>query len=217
MSHRITLLTCWCLLFCFPVAMMAAEINPAMLSGSGIVKVNDTVVGQSSTVHVGDRVATGKDSAVSLTSKGLVVALSADSAVVYGAKGIEMQYGRATVNAQKAIDAYLGNLTISPAEGNARFQMQQSGSTMTLAALEGRLKVTDGVHQVVLPAGKMMARTPADAATAARPRPDAPPAPQATTGIPLWEILLLAGTAGAGFGLAYGTTQGGGPASPSAR
>lgn len=217
MNHRITLLTCWCMLFCFPAAMMAAEINPAVLSGSGIVKVNDTVVGRSSTIHVGDKVATGKDSTVSLTSKGVVVVLPADSAVVYGAKGVEMQYGRAIVNAQRAIDAHLGNLTITPADNKARFQMQQSGSTMTLAALEGALNVTDGIQQVVLPAGQMMARAAADAAPgqgAQTPRPVA----GGSSALAGWTMALIAAGAfggGALVGCAVGGCFSSSPASPS--
>lgn len=181
MMCKIVRLTCWSLLLAFPMAVMAADVNVAMLSGSGVVKVNGAAVPRSATVYSGDKVATEKDSTVVITGKSAVMVLPSDSAVVYGGKKIQMQYGRALVNAQTGTEIRLANLTITPAEPRAKVQLR-SGATLTVAALQGSVNVTDGVYHVILPAGQMMTRM----ASADEPAPPAPPVATVGSAIPGW-------------------------------
>lgn len=205
MRSRVVRSTCWMLLLVFPMAGMAAEANVALLSGNGVVKVNDTAVPRSAAVRAGDRIATGKDSSAVITGRSAVVVLPGDSAVVYGGSKIQLQYGRGVVNAQKGTTIQFANLSISPADPRAKVQLRSDG-VMTVSALEGSLNVTDGVYHVVLPAGQMMTRmaagdepSPPPPAVHGSKGADWPPPVMHTSKIPGWMI-----AAGAGAGVAGG-------------
>ncbi len=149
--------TCWCLLFMFPTSLLATDVeNVAMLSGSGTVQINGTSSPRTSTVFAGDRVATAKDSSVTLTSKGRTIILPEDSSVTYGGKRVRLEYGQVFINTQPGTEAQLGNLTISPAETNAQIEMRSSGSNMVLVARAGSLSVTDGTNNWTLASGQTM-------------------------------------------------------------
>jgi hypothetical protein len=159
--NRMMRLTSWLLLFIFPMAVMAADVNAAMLSGSGVVKVNGAVVPTSATVYSGDKVATEKNSTATLTAKSTVMVLANDSAVLYKGKQVQMEKGRMLVTAQPGTEVYFAKLTITP-QSAAKFQVGQSGAKLAVVAFEGALNVTDGSHTTVLPPGQMLTRVAED-------------------------------------------------------
>jgi hypothetical protein len=83
--------------------------------------------------------------------------LANDSTVLYQGKKIQMEKGRMLVTAQPGAEVRFAKLTITP-QGPAKFQVGQTGSTLAVAAFEGSLNVTDGIHNTVLPSGQMMTR-----------------------------------------------------------
>jgi hypothetical protein len=140
-----------------------------MLSGTGIVQVNGATSPRTSTVFAGDKVATAKDSTVTLTSRGRTILLPENSSVTYGGKRVKLEYGRALINAQRGTEAQLGNLIISPAQADAKLEMQTSGSNMVLMAKAGSLNVTNGSESLVLESGQtLMAAEPQDQGGAPR-------------------------------------------------
>jgi len=221
MGHRSRLLDlmCWCLVCILPVSALATEVSPAMVWGTGVVKVNGKLVPGSLTVYAGDKLVTDTDSTATLINKFGTAVLPGDSSIVYGGNNIRMQYGRALIIAQRGTEAVLGNLTITVVNGNARFQMRQTDTVQVLAVLAGSLQVTDGANKVVLTQGEMITRkTGEPTAVAANPPPPdapAPPPPAAVHAhLPGWVIGTIA--AGAAGGIVGGMAAAGAfrPASP---
>ena len=172
--------TCWCLLVVFPMSLYAADVeNVAMLSGSGTVQINGASSPNTSTVFVGDKVATAKDSTVVLSSKGRTIILPENSSVTYGGKRVRLEYGQAFINAQPGTEAQLADLTITPAQADAKLEMMKSsGNKMVLVARAGSFNVTDGRHSLVLESGQaLMSDDPQDQGGA----------PQSTTPTPTYK------------------------------
>jgi hypothetical protein len=119
--------TSWCLSVVFPMTLFASDAESvAMLSGKGTVQINGAITQTSSTVFTGDRVATAKDSSVTLTSAGRNIVLPEKSSITYGGKQVRLEYGRVLINAQPGTEAQLGNLTISPSQAGSQFEMRSS-------------------------------------------------------------------------------------------
>jgi hypothetical protein len=156
MSSKMIAVTCWLMMFAVPVAVMAVDMEPAMLSAQGAVLVNGKTVPLSTPVFPGDQITTGKDANATVITKGTTIVLPAESVIKYGDKRIQMEQGRVVVVAQPGTEARLGNLTITPSLKPAKFQLYQKGTDMGLATLEGEVNVTDGVDHITLPAGEMM-------------------------------------------------------------
>lgn len=159
---RIFSALCWVMACVFPVSLVAADSNAAMLTAAGAVKVNGSVVPSSYTVFAGDQIATGTNASVSLLTKGASIGLPADSAITYGGRQVEITYGGVVIDATAAsgMKARIGNLSATPAGAKARFQMTSANGKLALAALDGALTVTDGVHTATLRAGQMLTSAP---------------------------------------------------------
>jgi sulfur carrier protein ThiS len=201
---RMSRLLGWGMAFLVPMALLAADTNAALLSGKGAVKVNGRVVPQSSVVYAGDKIETANDATVTLTTSSSVTTLAANSSIFYQGTALQMVAGHVQVKADRSVQAFLGNLKITPAEKDARFQMRVEGQTLILAALHGPLTVTDGVHTMVLAEGEMMTRRNRDPEPAALWEARVPPAAALTSaGIPSgWVIVAIA--AGVVGGVAAG-------------
>lgn len=158
MKNRIMHILCWTMAVVFPVSLLAGGADPAMLKGRGVVKVNGSPVPASYTVYGGDQIMTGANASVHLLARGVSITLPEDSSILYGGRQLEVRSGRVllTTTAASGMKARLGALTIVPAGRNARFQLASTSERLALAALDGALKVTDGVHSIVLPSGQMM-------------------------------------------------------------
>jgi hypothetical protein len=218
--HKIFRGTCWFLLVLFPAALFAGDAQTAaMLSGRGTVRVNGALAPSSSVVYEGDKVVTGKDASVTITSKGRTIVLPEESSLAYIGKQVRLEDGRVLIASRPGTEARLGNLTISSARGVAKFQMRNQGKTMVLAALDGSLNVSDGLHRITLPSGKAMAF--ADESTAngggAGAGAGAPAPAVQGGGIPDWVILAGVGATGGTLGglAASGVIGGGQHVSPS--
>lgn len=188
-------LLCWGMAFLVPMALLAADTNAALLSGKGAVRVNGRVAPQSSVVYAGDKIETASDATVTLTTPRSVTVLAASSSIVYQGTALQMVAGHVQVKADRGVQAFLGNLKITPAEKDARFQMRVEGQTLILAALHGPLTVTDGTRTMVLAEGEMMTRRNRDPEPVALWEARIPPAAAlASAGIPSgWVIAAIAG------------------------
>jgi hypothetical protein len=199
--NRIMRMFCWTMAVVFPVSLFAGGADPAMLKGRGVVKVNGSPVPVSYTVYGGDQITTGANASVHLLAKGTSITLPEDSSILYGGRQLEVQSGRVLLNttAASGVKARIGGLTIVPAGRNARFQMANSGEKLVLAALDGALRVTDGVHSIVLSSGKMM--TSAAPQTAGGGPGTGTGTAASSGGIPGWVVgVLVIGVAGGVIG-----------------
>ena len=144
--------------------LMAAETESALLSSDGSVMVNGKKAPLSTAVFPGDQITTGKEGNATVVAKCATVVLPADSAITFGQRTIQMQQGRAVINAVPGTEVRIGNLSITPSLKPAKFQLYQKGNDMGVSALEGDLNVSDGVDKLMLPAGEMMTHSAADRA-----------------------------------------------------
>jgi FecR protein len=213
-----TKLFCFWMLFALPSTMMGAD-KAAMLYGTGQVTINTNPVKHPSAVFAGDRIQTGSDSAVTLTFPGTRVSLAANSSISYQPNKVLMDYGRALLEAKKGTVAQMAGLTIAPAAAGAKFQLTETRGTVQVAALDGALAVSDGLHTVKLPAGQEMSQDSAQGSASAAAGTTAS-APTATVGggMPGWAIgAIVAGVAGGTTGglAAAGTFSSGNNPSPS--
>jgi hypothetical protein len=172
---------------------MTAEVTPAVVWGTGVIKVNGKVVPGSFTVYAGDKIVTEVDSTATLTGRFGTAMLPASSAIVYAGGKIQMQYGQAVVIAQPGAEAQLGNLKIAPEKAAARFQMKETDSAMALVVLQGVLSVSDGANRVLLAQGQMISRAADEKQPTAENNPEngvqAPPPPAARRPrIPGWAV-----------------------------
>jgi hypothetical protein len=223
--RRFRHLLCWLMTFAVPVSLSASEGNPAMLSGTGDIKINGSSAMRSSAVYAGDRVATGENSRVTVSLKGTVITAPSHSSVIYRGSDVELGYGSVIVNTQSAMKGHLGNLTVTPNAGKAKFELTETNQVARVTTLQGEVDVTDGIHSVTLPAGQMLTRaalnssddqSSIDSTKDQTSKGTAPKPAFKKRGIPGW-IWGVAAAGAVGVGLAASGAVGGSssPTSPS--
>lgn len=218
--RRLQIVLCWVMAFAIPVSLSASEGTPAMLSGTGDVKINGSSALRSSAVYAGDHVVTGENSSVTVSLKGAVITAPSQSSIIYRGADIELGYGRVVVNTQSATKGHLGNLTITPVSEKAKFELTETSQVTMVAALQGPVNVTDGIHSMILPPGQMLTRAAFSSfdsdGSSDSPKGQGPKSP-IRRGIPGWVIgVAAAGAAGAALaGLAASGANGGSSVSPS--
>lgn len=202
---------CWMMAMVLPLSLFAAERNAAMLTSQGVVKVNGSAF-RGGAVYAGDQITTEPEASANLLSRGVSIAMPASSSIVYGTSQVEIGAGRVLVSATAAsgMKGRIGKLTVTPSGRSARFQLASAEGTLSISALQGTVRVTDGLHSMLLPAGKMMT-------SSASPQGGAPaPAGATASGIPQWMVgLIVAGTFGSAIVGGIAATGGFEPASPS--
>ncbi len=167
----------------------------ALMMGSGMVQVNGAQASSSYTVFPGDRIETASNGSALVKSPNALLSIAGDSAIQYQGNSITFVRGSVLVTAPKGTEARFGKLVISADPGhNAKFQLISAKGVDQIAALEGSLNVTDGIHTAKLDAGYMMMYNPAAAAN---------DSPTGRAGIPGWLFLALIAGAGAGVGIAF--------------
>jgi hypothetical protein len=176
-------------------SLMMASTNGAMLIGAGKVQVNGTATSGTYTVFPGDQIQTAADSSAMVKSPVAVVSIASESAIQYQGNSVTFEHGSVTVTAPKGADAHFGKLVISANPAHpARFQMVSLNGVDRIAALEGSLSITDGIHKTTLDAGYMMTTVAEPPASPSSPSSNRK-APAAQVGIPGWAIVTI--TAGA--------------------
>lgn len=216
--RRFRHLLCWIMAFAVPVSLSASDGSAAMLSGSGNVRINGSSALRSSAVYAGDRVATGDNSSVTVSLKGTVLTAPSHSSVIYKGTEVELGYGSVVVNTQSAMKGHLGNLTITPNSGKAKFELTETNQVTMVASLQGEVNITDGIHFMILPAGQTLTRAALNSSddevsgVSAKDQKGMVPEPafRRRRGIPgwIWGVAAAgaAGAALAGFAAAGGSS-----------
>lgn len=137
-------------------AAFAAEAPSAMLYATGNVSVNGSAVIRSEAVFNGDVIQTKSDSAVTVANNGSSILVPGNSSVVFGNGSVSISSGSAAIKTTQGMSAHVGGMTITPAGNAARYRVAQSGNTVQVASLEGRVSITNGAKNFSLDAGKSM-------------------------------------------------------------
>jgi hypothetical protein len=139
-----------------PVFSFSAD-SGAMLFPRGNVSVNGTTQSRSTALFAGDKVVTGGDSGVLLTSRGNSVQLAANTKMTFSGDALDMTDGGATVTTSSGLRAQALNLKVAPAASTGgRYMLVHRGNTVAVAALQGQLRLDDGRQQMLLEPGKAM-------------------------------------------------------------
>jgi preprotein translocase subunit YajC len=137
----------------FPLTGFAADVS-AMLQPQGAATVNGAIMVHSTALFSGDRVVTSNGSAGTITIPGSTINIAPQSSAVYGGGNFEIMIGGASVVTSSGLSGKVANLTVIPIDGKAKYNFGQRGNMVMIAALEGKLRISDGSRQMVLNAGK---------------------------------------------------------------
>jgi hypothetical protein len=137
----------------FSVAVLSSQNNGAMLYAHGNVTLNGQTLKSSTSIFAGDRVDTADSSVVTINRKGSSVVVNPNSSVQYTQSSIEIMRGTARVSTLSGMSAQAGQLTITPKDGKAKFDVIQSGEGTVVTLREGSLIVRDGSETINLQPG----------------------------------------------------------------
>ncbi len=195
-SPRLSKFVSVVLVVVFPAAMMFAETSGAMVYAQGTVSVNGSPVSNSTSLFSGDRVDTAAASMVTINQTGSSVAMNPNSSLRYEKSDVELVRGTARVSTSNGMAARVDQLSISPKQKAAKFEVARLDNKVLVTSREGEL--------VLSGAGKTATVEPGTAATVDLD-PPAPGGGSASSGggIPGWAIAAIAvGLAGTGVAIA---------------
>ncbi len=147
---------CWMMMLVFPASVALADTQAAMLQVAGAVRVNGQLVSRSAAVFQGDKIATGKDGATTLTAPGVSILLAPNSQLTFAGPQVSLDAGGAQFTAAKTLSVQAGRLSIAPVTASARFEVLHQNGQTKVAAMEGKLAIRDGKQTTMLEAGKML-------------------------------------------------------------
>ena len=150
----------------FPASIVMADANSAMLSASGNVTVNGSLIERTTAIFSGDKVQTGANSIATLTSEGSAVTVPGNSSLIFSRSSVNLLSGGALVSTSRGMTVRVNRLLVQPARGaQARFQIAQNQGQLEIIAREGTLAIDNGIKTIALQAGGVF--TAAGAAMAA--------------------------------------------------
>jgi len=180
-----------------PSAFLMAERPSAMLITAGTVRLNGTVLPQSTGIFTGDVIDTAADSVGSLSRSGSSVVVDPDSSIRYQDDGVSVLKGMARVQTSKGMAAHAGPISVIPVANDALFEVRTDGKTALIASREGALTLTDGADSFVLDPGHT-AKVSLDVSQDTQaPKPAAKGGEKKRKVPPAWLIWVIAGGVGA--------------------
>src|SRR5215469_9476473 len=141
------------LVIVFPSAVLMADRPTAMLVASRTVRLNGTVLPQSTSVFTGDVIDTAVNSVGSVSRSGSSVVVDPDSSVRYQDDSVSVLRGMARVQTSKGMAAHAGPISVIPVNGDALFDVRTDGKTALIASRQGTLTLTDGRDSFTLDPG----------------------------------------------------------------
>ena len=186
------------LIVVFPSTMVMADRPTATLTTSGTVRLNGTVLPQSTSVFTGDVIDTAADSVGSVTRSGSSVVVDPDSSIRYQDDGVSVLKGVARVQTSKGMAAHAGPISVIPVTNNALFDVRTDGKTALIASREGALTLTNGDDSFVLDPGHTAKVSLNDVSQDTQaPKPAAKGGAKKLKVPPAWLLWVIAGGVGA--------------------
>jgi hypothetical protein len=131
-----------------------ADTQAAMLYASGNAMLNGAGVSRSTAIFAGDKIQTAQDATARLNVNGSTVLVPGNSSVQFNGNGIDLQSGSAVISTSKGLNAHVGEVTVAPKNGSAKFEVSKSGENVLIAANSGSLSLTDANGTTTLEEGK---------------------------------------------------------------
>lgn len=144
----------------FPLSLLAADSNPAMLYTNGAAWINGAHVPRPSlAIFSGDLLQTRSDSVAHINESGSSVTVLADSLVKFEGSSVRIDHGGVSVSTSKQMGTTAGDVTVTPASNSwTEFNVIDVDGTVRIAARKGDLLVNDGQNTATLPQGQETTR-----------------------------------------------------------
>lgn len=156
MSVRSAKLVSLFLLCLFSAGVMLGEVRAAMALANGVVALNGSALLHSSAIFAGDQLETSANSAVTISANGTSILVGANSRIHYFSDSVGLHSGSAQVNTSNGMKLETDSITVLPNKDAAKYRVERSTDTVTIAALTGELRVINGTDSTVLQAGTGM-------------------------------------------------------------
>ncbi len=134
------------LLLLFPVSMMAADSNAAMLYTTGAAWVNGAHVPRSSSaIFAGDLLQTRSDSVANINEAGSSITVHSDSLIQFDPSSVKIEHGGVTISTSKGVGTTAGDVKVTPASfAWTEFNVVDVDGVVRIAATKGELTIDDG-------------------------------------------------------------------------
>jgi len=131
----------------------------ALLRTTGRVEINGLTGLPTKALLAGDLVETYDHSAAGITTAGASILVMPNSSVKFKHAAIELGHGHVIVATSNGMAATTDDLTITPsAPGQAKFEIAEDEDSVTIAALQGNLTVSDGQESWTVQEGQQTTR-----------------------------------------------------------
>lgn len=158
------------LLFVCLAGTLEAQNNAAILDVNGSVTLNGAQIGSSTSIFVGDRLEIPRSSAASINRSGSSVVVRPNSSIRYEQSNIEITSGAARISTSDGMSARMGQITISPTSGVAKFDVGRVDNVLFVASRGGDLTLNNSGRITTLESGATTTLTLSSAAGYASPR-----------------------------------------------
>lgn len=170
LRHKTTAIFCYGLAVLVPGTLWAQDspAGGAVVSPSGTVSVNSSIVSGSSTLFGNEKISTGPKSAAELSAPGTHVVIAEQTSAEYSVDSIHLSSGTITIASSNGVYAQVGQQKIVPANRAilTKFRVQSAGCDVLVDAISQDLTLPDGK---VLQEGKSARLLDKDCAAAVAP------------------------------------------------
>ena len=144
----------------FPLSLLAADANPAMLYTNGAAWINGAHVPRPAlAIFSGDLLQTRSDSVAHINGSGSSVTVLADSLVKFEGSSVRIDHGGVTVSTSRQMATTAGDVTVTPASNEwTEFNVTDFDGTVRIAARKGDLLVNDGQNTATVTQGQETTR-----------------------------------------------------------
>lgn len=147
------------LLLGFPVSLVAADSDAAMLYTHGAAWLNGSHVPASSAIFSGDLLQTRSDSGANINAAGSSITVLGDSLVQFEGSSLKVERGGVDVATSKGVATLSGDVRVAPVSKSwTEFNVSDVDGTVRIAARKGDLTVTDASGTVTLAQGQETTR-----------------------------------------------------------
>lgn len=149
----------WVLVLFFPVSMLGANPDAAMLYSNGGAWLNGSRVPRSTAIFAGDLVQTRSDSVANINATGSSITVLSDSLVQFEGANLKIEHGGVAVSTSKAIATTAGDVKVVPSSSSwTQFDVTDVDGTVKIAARKGDLLISDEKGTVALAQGQETTR-----------------------------------------------------------
>jgi len=146
-------------LFSLAADQASAQTLGAVLHAAGRVEINGLPVPATKALLPGDLVETSDNSVANITTAGASIQVMPNSSARFNGATIELSHGDVIIATSSGMAVTIDGLTIRPAaQGRAKFEVAENEDSVTIAAWQGSLTLSDGQQTSTVQEGQQVTR-----------------------------------------------------------